>query len=48
MFDLQKDPNEMVNVFEDKEYEMVREKLVNRYQQLRMEYEAPEYESSKK
>jgi N-acetylglucosamine-6-sulfatase len=43
MFDLQKDPGEMVNVYENPEYREVRTAMSAEYQCLRELYEAPPY-----
>ncbi len=44
MFDLVKDPEEMVNVYERAEYASLRVSLTNEYDRLREKYEAPTYE----
>ncbi|MFC4994112.1 sulfatase [Rubritalea tangerina] len=44
MFDLVKDPEEMVSVYENPEYSKVREELTQEYYRLRAYYEAPSYE----
>ena len=44
MFDLVKDPEEMVNVYDNPEYSKVRESLTKEYYRLREHYDAPSYE----
>lgn len=44
MFDLVKDPEEMVNVYDNPEYSKVRESLTKQYHRLREHYDAPSYE----
>jgi len=44
MFDLVKDPEEMVNVYDNPEYSKVRESLTKQYHGLREHYDAPSYE----
>ena len=43
MFDLNKDPNEMVNVYQNPEYSATRTQLSEEYERLRREFEAPNY-----
>lgn len=46
MFDLEKDPNEMNNVYNDPNYASERSTLEKEYQRLRMKFDAPDYEES--
>lgn len=48
MFDLAKDPQEMVNVYEDPAYAKARKELTAEYGRLRKEFKAPDYESVSK
>ena len=48
MFDLEKDPNEMTNVFDAPDYSAQRSELTNEYHRLRKEFEAPDYETTAK
>ncbi|WP_144057822.1 sulfatase family protein [Novipirellula maiorica] len=43
MFDLSKDPGEMVNVYHNPEYSAMRTRLTLEYERLRREFEAPNY-----
>lgn len=45
MFDLVKDPDEMVSVYDHPEYAVVRKNLTKEYHRLREHYEAPSYEA---
>jgi len=43
MFDLAKDPNEMVNVYDNPEYATIRKEMTAEYKRLRKYYDAPGY-----
>ena len=44
MFDLAKDPNEMLNVYDHPEYAAARSELTREYNRLREKFDAPSYE----
>ena len=44
MFDLESDPDEMVNVFGDSKYAEAQAELMTEYHRLRKHFEAPEYD----
>ncbi|MFK7765690.1 MAG: sulfatase [Mariniblastus sp.] len=48
LFDLAKDPKEMVNVYEDPDYSDARLELTNEYHRLREKFDAPGYEQTKR
>lgn len=45
LFDLVKDPQEMVNVYDNPEYASVRESMTKEYNRVREHYEAPGYDA---
>ena len=47
MFDLQRDPMELVNVYNDAGYSEARVKLTDEYHRLRTKFDAPDYETVK-
>ena len=47
MFDLVSDPREMTNVFDDPQYQKSRQQLMIEYENLREEFDAPDYEATK-
>jgi len=48
MFDLQEDPNELVSVYENPQYQKIVKMLKNELQKLRVQYEVPPNEYGKK
>ena len=43
MFDLEKDPSEMKNIYENPEYATVRRIMTEEYNRMRDLYDAPDY-----
>lgn len=43
MFDLQKDPQEIKNIYDNPEYKQIREELTKEYNRIREHYDAPTY-----
>jgi N-acetylglucosamine-6-sulfatase len=48
MFDLDNDPNEMVNVYDHPNYASAKSALTKEYHRLRQEFDAPDYEATVK